>query len=591
VPRHLGSSLFFVFLLAPLTFAITFAYFLPPRAFTSGGYGAESVAVADVNGDGKPDLIVASFCSAPGDNCGLGDGVVSMLLGNGDGTFQAAQIVSGVNGNSIAVADVNRDGKPDLLVGNDSEVNVLLGNGDGTFQPAQAYASGGNSIAVADLNKDSKPDLLLVSSAGTISVLLGNGDGSFQTGKTYATGGSLPVSIAVADVNQDNAPDLVITYFYGQVGVLLGNGDGTFQAARLYASGGGFNARSTAVADVNGDSKPDLLVANRCVSNNDCRLGGVGVLLGNGDGTFQTAHTYASGGEGAAAIAVEDVNGDGKPDLVVANNCLPGAAIPPCSPNYQGAVGLLLGNGDGTFQVMHTYSAGGNFAVSVVVADVNSDGKPDLLVTNSCVSSNNCVTGSVGVLLAQKYPTTTSVITSTSSSFSGQPVAFTATVSSSYGPIPDGESITFYANLMEIGTSTTENGVAIFQTSTLKAGIQNIRAVYSGDRNFKRSFGAVTQMVELYASTISLSSSPNPSTHGHTVQLTAKVSSNAPQGPTGTVTFKQGDGVIGKATLNGGVAIFNKEFLSAGIRSLSATYDGDAQSAKSTSSPVLQVVN
>ena len=167
----------------------------------------------------------------------------------------------------------------------------------------------------------------------------------------------------------------------GIIGVLLGNGNGTFQTAVTYDSGG-LNPYSVAVADVNGDGKPDLLVANEGSNT-------VGVLLGNRNGTFQTAVTYGSGGLGAVSVAVADVNGDGKPDLLVANE-------------GSNTVGVLLGNRNGTFQTAVTYGSGGLGAVSVAVADVNGDGKPDLLVAMvNCGGSAGCggSDGMVGVLL------------------------------------------------------------------------------------------------------------------------------------------------------------------------------------------------
>jgi FG-GAP-like repeat len=161
----------------------------------------------------------------------------------------------------------------------------------------------------------------------------------------------------------------------GSIGVLIGNGDGTFQSGVAYDSGGIF-ASSVAVADVNGDGKPDVVVANCLFS---CSYPLVGVLLGNGDGTFQAAMTYGSGGAGYS-LAVADVNGDGKPDIVVPLD------------SSDGSVGVLLGNGDGTFQTTMSYGSGGYYATGVAVADVNGDGKPDLLVTNNYSST-------VGVLI------------------------------------------------------------------------------------------------------------------------------------------------------------------------------------------------
>ena len=142
----------------------------------------------------------------------------------------------------------------------------------------------------------------------------------------------------------------------------------------IYASGGNL-APSVAVADVNGDAKPDLLVANQCAGSS-CggSTGIVGVLLGNGDGTFQAAVSYESGGQNAYSVAVNDVDGDGKPDLVVANYCTRGG----CG---DGTVAVLLGSGDGTFRPPVSYDSGGAHAFSVAVKDVNGDGKPDLWPT------------------------------------------------------------------------------------------------------------------------------------------------------------------------------------------------------------------
>ena len=255
---------------------------------------------------------------------------------------------------------------------------------------------------MADVNGDGKPDLLVANCAvipsnscgsldGSVGVLLGNGDGTFQTAVPYDSGGKGAYSVAVADVNDDGKLDiLVANEVSDNVGVLLGNGDGTFQTAVTYGSGG-VDAFSVAVADVNGDGKLDLLVANACATSG-CDNGGVGVLLGKGDGTFQTAVTYGSGGNDALSVAVVDVNGDGKPDLVVGNEC---ASYYNCA---TGSVSVLLGNGDATFQTAVTYESGGTQVFSVAASDVNGDGHPDLLVANAC-ATNNCTDGLVGVLL------------------------------------------------------------------------------------------------------------------------------------------------------------------------------------------------
>jgi Bacterial Ig-like domain (group 3)/FG-GAP-like repeat len=184
----------------------------------------------------------------------------------------------------------------------------------------------------------------------------------------YPPGGSwywTHVMVAVGDVNGDGHPDLVVAD--SGVSVLLGNGDGTFQSPVSYSTGR--NATSVAISDVNGDGKSDVVVADP---------GGVSVLLGNGDGTFQTAVTYGLDGSYTASVAVGDVNGDGKPDIVVTDY-------------LAGVVAVMLGNGDGTFQTYTTYSSGGAYPASVAIADVNGDGRPDIVVAN--------LIGGVGVLL------------------------------------------------------------------------------------------------------------------------------------------------------------------------------------------------
>jgi hypothetical protein len=563
--------------------------FLPPVIYSSGGPFAASVAVADVNGDRKPDLLVAG-------------GSVSVLLGNGDGTFQTAVTYDSGGGGSavaIAVADVNGDGKPDLLVANEqtATVGVLLGNGDGTFQPVVTYSSGGDlplSIAVADVNGDGKRDLVVANSCdlscspdngGVVGVLLGNGDGTFQTAVPYSSGQGSLDSAAVADVNGDGSPDLVVADdANGTVGVLLGKGDGTFLQIVNYSSGGVF-PMSVAVADVNGDGKPDLLVANCDASGSSSCIdlsvdGSVGVLLGNGDGTFQTVVAYDSGGSGGASVAVADVNGDGKPDLVVADNCDRGC-------NSGGLVGVLLGKGLGIFKPVVGFGISNANANSVAVADVNGDGKPDLLVA---ITSN---VGEVAVLLNNTAiaPRITKTVVSTSGlpSLIGQPVTFTAMVTSTHGAIPDGEQVTFYDGTTALASVTLSSGTATYTTSSLSAKTHTIKATYAGDPTFKPSTGLVTQVVNKYPTTTNLTSSPNPSHSGQAVTFTAQLTSSGPA-PTGKVKFLDGTLAIGSATLSGGVAKLTKSNLVVGTHPVTAHYLGDAYSAKSTSSVVNQAV-
>jgi hypothetical protein len=403
--------------------------FSNPVNYPSGGQDPTQLAVADVNGDGKPDVVVANDCASGTSPCDGAEGLVAVLLGNGNGTFQTAVTYNsaGSNATSVAVADLNGDGHPDLIVTNfcvsttscaNGTVAVLLNNGNGTFQPAVTYSSGGvgaSSVAVGSLRGNGTLDLIVANCAslgntgcietnGVIGVLLGNGDGTFQSAVAYNAGGLTPSPVAVADLRSDGKLDVVVAtglQFLGgvntaEVGVLLGNGDGTLQSVVLYDTGG-YDAAGLAVADVNGDGKPDILATNNCGPDHTCSNGGdgsVGVLLGNGDGTFQTAVTYDSGGGGAGAIAVADVNGDDVPDAVVVDkmgpcNIAPGAPV----------AAVLLGVGNGTFAPAINFCTGipGNSPSSVAVAAVNGEVEPDFLVTNQYAGSP---AGSVAVLLS-----------------------------------------------------------------------------------------------------------------------------------------------------------------------------------------------
>jgi len=188
--------------------------------------------------------------------------------------------------------------------------------------------------------------------------------------------------------------------------------------------------------------------------------------------------------------------------------------------------------------------------------------------------------------------TTMALVTSGTPSFINRPVTFTATVTSTYGPIPDGELVTLNDGSTTLASVPLAGGVATHTTSSLKAGNHTIKATYAGDPTFKSSTKSITQVVNLYPSSTSVSSSLNPSTYGQGVTLTAMVTATAPGAPTGTVAFKNGTTSLGTATLNtSGLATLTKTNIPAGTDSITAVYNGDAETAKSTSAALVQTVN
>jgi hypothetical protein len=245
----------------------------------------------------------------------------------------------------------------------------------------------------------------------------------------------------------------------------------------------------------------------------------------------------------------------------------------------QGTKSLIttpLINGQATYSLAYT-TVGERLITAVYSGDVN-----DLGGTSAVLKQN------VSSLPAA---TKTNITTSGSPSLVNQPVTFTATITSTYGPIPDGETIAFFDGTTAIGTATTTSGIATFNSSSLTARAHTIKASYPGDATFKPSAGTVKELVSLYPATTTVTSSLNPSVYGQAVQLSATVISAAPGGATGTVTFKNGGVWLGKATLSGGTATLTTAKLPVGTFSITATYDGDAQSGKSTSTALSQVVN
>ena len=556
--------------------------------YDSGGYQADSVAVADLNGDGKPDIVVANCGSCYGPPEIGQSGSVAVLLGNGDGTFQPA-VAYGTGGTVplfVAVADLNGDGKPDLVVvnRNSNNIGVLLGNGDGTFQSAQLYASGEAPawVAIGDVNGDSIPDLVVADGDGFLGVLLGNGDGSFQGPVFYATGGPASYGVALADVNGDGKLDALVATgsdSKGAAGVLLGNGDGSFQPTVTYPvclSCASFSS-APVVADVNGDGWPDLVVA----------AGDASVLFGNGDGTFQPVVAWKLGKRtSGSTVAVADVNFDNHLDLLLTDPC----AGANCA--HHGLVALLPGNGNGSFQTAQSYPAGGFLTNSVVIADLNGDRKPDLVVANMCADDTlHCQLASVGVLLSTRpFKTKTVVSSSHAPSHVGEAITLTAVIRSNHGAIPDGELVAFYDGRSLLASVPLAAGVATYTTSSFGPWEHPIKVIYGGDGPFAGSIGRFTQRVFKYETVTAVSSNLNPSHIGDAVTFTANVYSRGGPVPTGYVTFWDHYRDIGSGTLSGGVGSITLTNLTKRMHPIRATYWGDGYSLESYSRVLQQVV-
>jgi uncharacterized protein (TIGR03437 family) len=388
---------------------------------TASSTGTGYLAYTDLNHDGKLDLVIADqFASA-----------AAVMLGNGDGSFQpsneyvvSAQPVSiaaipmddgntliltgdsadgnlisnfvasngtaampvlqtlGMGPAAIATGDLNGDHQPDLVITDPATggIYVELATGKGQFGSPVTYSLGTQpgAVAIADVNGDGKPDVIAADATG-IDVLLGNGNGKLGAVNTFPASGSLS-SITIVDFNGDGKPDVAAASAAGgNVSVFLGNGDGTFQAAQNVALAGGLVPLSTVGGDVNGDGKPDLIVAFN--NSNQTQPGGVAVLLGKGDGTFQAPVNITlagplvqqtTGSALSAALTLGDVNGDGKLDVVTA-----------IQSSLGNQVVVLLGNANGSFQAP-LLTTTNTAPPMIAIADINGDGKPDLVLGDCC---------------------------------------------------------------------------------------------------------------------------------------------------------------------------------------------------------------
>jgi hypothetical protein len=339
---------------------------LPEPAGASNPY---TIVTGDFNKDGKLDI------AAPN----IGSGNATVWLNNGNGAFVPTNYAVTGSPTSMAVGDFNNDGWPDLVTTNyggsyGTTVSVLLNKGDGTgtFNSAinSTTISGPISVATGDFNGDGNLDLVTANyGAGPyVTVMYGNGTGNF-TEHAILTVGAGPYWVTTADLNNDGRPDIITADHIGDtISVLLSTGPGTFASDHTYATGGATD--HVTVADLNSDGVPDLVATDE--------NGTVAVALGNGNGTFQTPTIYSVGGSTTQAdsATVADFNGDGIPDIAV-------------SAQGTNQVNILPGLGNGTFAPAVSFSlpTGGHTPHFVVAADMNNDGRPDLVTANYGLNS------------------------------------------------------------------------------------------------------------------------------------------------------------------------------------------------------------
>jgi len=323
--------------------------------------GADSSShLIDLDGDGNLDFVIADTV-----------GHTRVSLGNGDGTFQGATLLNNYSPPDyhITLTDINGDSTIDLIEGDrvSDKLYITLGNGDGTFAAAFSTSdfAGGFSTGVGDFDEDGKADVISSDYVDTFTAIhLGNGDGTFGVGTTILNGyQGVAKTIFVADLNGDNHLDFINSYTEHHV--FLGNGDGTFQSPVTYRIAlGRASSPSTSFTDVTGDGIKDIVSAT-----NDGSPPGVFVLPGNVDGTFGASISSVAGGDAYRGVS-GDFNGDGKQDF----------AYQAYAGGFANSFFVQLGNGDGTFGTAVSY-ASLNFSKSMAAGDLNNDGVTDIFMT------------------------------------------------------------------------------------------------------------------------------------------------------------------------------------------------------------------
>jgi hypothetical protein len=465
-----------------------------------------------------------------------------------------------------AFADLNGDGIPDLVTGTTGGLFVQIGNGDGTFKgPIEASAAGvstdddfptasNSDLLFGDFNGDGKTDIAFVAcnngqSECSVGVLMGNGDGTFQHERFYdGQGGSQIGGIAVADFNGDGILDIAVANFaVGSVDLLLGNGDGTFQEPIPTPMPG---ATSIAAGDLNGDGKTDLVISN-------WGYGTVSVLLGNGNGTFQTAASYSTPvSYYPTNVLLADLRHVGKLDILLQD--------------YTYGVSALLGNGNGTFQAANPVFSpeSPSYVPTFTVADMNGDGIPDLVVTDSGRIQVDVLSGTGTGTFGNPTPYPT-----------GANPQVVAIADVNHDGRPDFAVANFGGPSVSILLNQVTQTATLSGTTVPGSGNHAVSGTYSGDTNFSPSTSNSLQLAaSLVTSTITLQAEPSATVAwGQPLSIGVTLSRPLSWVPaqTGTMGYSIDGGAVTQVGQSGGSVVIPMSQLSVGTHTIAVSYVGD----------------
>lgn len=513
------------------------------------GDAPRRVRVADMNGDGRPDLVILDQNS---------NSVTILLASGAAGNFVLGghYLIGATTPTGIAVADFNGDGRPDIATSNtgSNNVSILLNDGAGAFPSATTTGAAADMSDVVAANFNGGAIDLAVSHRvnGDSQVLIGDGTGGFTAGAILPTFSGTIIPIAAGDFNNDGFMDVFAGDFNNHLGhVYLGAGNGTFGHTSFDLGGGTFALPSAvAVADLNGDGFLDLAIVYQGINS-------VGIWLGDGTGTFAQAAGSPIAGIGTSPtdIAVGDLDRDGIPDIVVAggtaNNIL-----------------VLRGTGGGAFAAPVSFAAGTN-AFGIFLADVDGDGRLDVVSTSF---NSDQVFVRLNTSAVRANSPTAVVATAGPAQIS---VAFSSPTDAASLPIVD-----FTATCG--GVSATGTGSPIVVTG-LTNGTAYTCTVVARNANGTSAASAPSNSATPQAlAAVSLASDANPAGVGAPVTFTATVSGS---GPTGTMNFKDGGvtiGGCGAVPLVAGTARCTTSFTSAGTHALTADYSGDVANIAAT---------